>query len=99
MAAVTPPTLQAEVVTHAAMPSELPVDAPHSYEDPSFLSFFLDQDARNKLSSASVDEKVAVTAVVAGDGGHSYEDAKVIEALAAEGNCRTIVDALGSTDD
>ena len=74
----------------------------HSYEDPSFLTFF--QEDINKfqdlagtdtvtgaLSDAEKPEVVAVT--IAGGIGHSYEDSKFVEAL-SEGN--TVTNALSS---
>ena len=82
---VTPATPKIDVVTTSAA-----VGA-HSYEDPSFFTFF--QEDMNKLkdladtSDAEKQGVIAVT-VAAGGGGHSYEDSKFVEAL-SEGNVTT----------
>ena len=82
---VTPATPQANLVATSTA-----VGA-HSYEDPSFFTFF--QEDINKLkdlADTSDTEKQGVIAVTvaAGGGGHSYEDPKFVEAL-SEGNVIT----------
>ena len=83
---VTPTRLQANVLATSAAGA-------HSYEDPSFLTFF--QEDINQLNSdlakKSDAEKGVITVSVAG--GHSYEDPNLVEAL-AEG--KTVTDALST---
>ena len=83
--AVTPATPKANVVA-----TSVAVGA-HSYEDPSFFTFFQENiDKLKDLADTSDAEKQGVIAVTvaAGDGGHSYEDPKFVEVL-SEGNMVT----------
>jgi hypothetical protein len=90
----TTTNVAAKATTPAApKPNVLPATAvvgagAHSYEDPSFLTFF--EEDINKLQDLAVGTGTSAGAVSDGEKptGHSYEDPKFVEAL-SEGNAVT----------